>query len=164
MRLPVKATANSSCLDVSTYTPLGTYVEVWDSNNNMSSIKIKEYSREGETKIGFVMNPGDVAVVPTGLNLDIPSGYDVKLYPRSGNSFKRKLNISNCVARIDEDYVEELMILLQNNSKTRLFIEHHERVVQMECVKTEKFLIQEISEKPKIKTNRVGGLGHSGQF
>jgi dUTP pyrophosphatase len=101
-------------------------------------------------------------IIPSGLYFDIPEGCNLEIFARSGISLKRKLNIINSVGKIDEDYVDQLYILVFNNSKRREFIEHGERIAQGEFKEyiQAKFIL--LDQKPDLKTTRTTGLGHTG--
>lgn len=101
-------------------------------------------------------------LVPTGLILDIPEHHCVKIYPRSGLSTKKGLNLINCVGIIDPDYVEELMIPVYNNSQERLRIYSGDRIAQGELVSQHQAKFLYTTERPERKSNRDGGFGSTG--
>ena len=101
-------------------------------------------------------------MVPTGLILDIPIGYSVRLHPRSGLSLKQGLVLANAQGIIDSDYVEELFVLMYNMSDNVMTINNGDRICQGELIKTDKYTIEETLIQPKIKTDRKGGMGSTG--
>jgi dUTP pyrophosphatase len=101
-------------------------------------------------------------MAPTGLIMDIPEGYSVRLHPRSGNALKLGLVLANLEGVIDSDYFDELMVLLWNTTTNGLWINNESRIAQAEMVKQERYLIEETKEKPGKKTDREGGLGSTG--
>lgn len=101
-------------------------------------------------------------LIPTGLILDIPKNYCVKIYPRSGLSSKKGLNLINCVGIIDSDYVEELMIPVYNNSQERVRIYSGDRIAQGELVVQHQAEFSYLTERPKRKSDRNGGFGSTG--
>jgi dUTP pyrophosphatase len=101
-------------------------------------------------------------LVPTGMILDIPENHCVKVYPRSGLSVKQGLGLCNSVGVVDSDYVEELFIPVINHSEKELIIKHGDRIAQAELVLSNQCSIGYIDERPKTKTDRVGGFGSTG--
>ena len=154
VRLPFFATGESACFDIA-YQPNGKQEYKGYSKTN------KEFVRpipDGS----LVVNGGDRVMVPTGLILEIPSGYSVRLHPRSGLSFKSGLILANSEAVIDSDYFHELFVLIHNISDNQIQIMPGDRIAQAEMVKSVEYLIVETFVKPSQKTDRVGGLGSTG--
>lgn len=75
--------------------------------------------------------PGEIAVVPTGLAIAIPDGFEGQVRPRSGLATKRGITVPNAPGTIDADYRGELRIALINLSKDRQTIEHGDRIAQL---------------------------------
>lgn len=149
---PALATANSACVDVYAFIE-NKEIAVYDRYNNKSTIKTDENT------VSIRIGPKERILVPTGIILDIPKHFSVRMHPRSGLAIKKGLALVNCEGVIDSDYVEELMIPLVNTSDISYDIGHQERVAQMELVRTEYFVYQHISERPTKKTDRIGGFG-----
>ena len=130
--------------------------------------KIKGYSRMNESidlycNVDSLEIPAEFRVlIPTGLIFDIPEGHSVRIYPRSGLSFKIGLVTQNCEGIVDSDYVEECFLLLKNDSLSRVTINHGMRVAQGELVKNHDYLIAESLERPQKRTTRNGGFGSTG--
>lgn len=153
---PSLATENSACVDVYAFIE-NKEITVYDRYNNKSTIKTDENS------VSIRIGPKERILVPTGIILDIPKHFSVRMHPRSGLAIKKGLALVNCEGVIDSDYVEELMIPLVNTSDISYDIGHQERVAQMELVRTEHFVYNHISERPTQKTNRSGGFGSTGE-
>jgi dUTP pyrophosphatase len=109
------------------------------------------------------VNSNERILIPTGLIFDIPNGYSVRLYPRSGLALKQGLTLANNVGIIDSDYVEPVFAMITNISGTIKYIKHNERVCQGELFKDHSCILEEISEQPGRKTNRDGGFGSTGK-
>ena len=152
---PSLATANSACVDVYAFIQ-NKEISVYDRYNNKSTIKTDEKS------VSIRIGPKERILVPTGIILDIPKHFSVRMHPRSGLAIKKGLALVNCEGVIDCDYVEELMIPLVNTSDISYDIGHQERVAQMELVRTEHFVYNCIFERPTTKTSRSGGFGSTG--
>jgi dUTP pyrophosphatase len=102
------------------------------------------------------------AAIPTGLILDIPEGYSVRIHGRSGLAYKKGINLLNCEGIIDSDYTDELKVLLYNTSNVDFIIHHGDRIAQGELVKSLDYTIEECYTQPQQKTDRVGGFGSTG--
>ena len=101
-------------------------------------------------------------MIPTGLILNIPSGYSVRIHPRSGISFRRGLSLANCEGVIDHDYVEEVFVSIINNSSEPQMVGHNERIAQAELVRNKHYQIKETNNRPE-RTTRDGGFGSTGK-
>jgi dUTP pyrophosphatase len=109
----------------------------------------------------LVLKPFEKVLVPTGLCLEIPPGYEIQVRPRSGLSFRTGLYLPNSPGTIDSDYRGELRILMGNSSPHEEFIHHGDRVAQIVLCpvnQAEFFLTGELS-----KTQRgEKGFGSTG--
>lgn len=156
--IPSYATEGSACFDF--YSCLYPFKSVKVNNvaNGQEEIKI-QYNF-------LLVEPGDRILVPTGICADIPEGYCIKIYSRSGLSFKNGLILTNGVGIVDSDYTEEIYISLLNSSEETIIIHSDSRIAQGEIVSYIKADIQEIegndySVLPQ-KTTRKGGFGSTG--
>ena len=77
------------------------------------------------------LGPGERALIPTGLKVAIPAGYEAQIRPRSGLAYKQGLTVANAPGTIDSDYRGEVMILLVNLGDKPAVITHGDRVAQM---------------------------------
>lgn len=75
--------------------------------------------------------PGERTLIPTGLKLAIPVGYEAQIRPRSGLAFKQGLTVANAPGTIDSDYRGEVMVLLINLGGEGAVIAHGDRIAQM---------------------------------
>jgi dUTP pyrophosphatase len=100
--------------------------------------------------------------VSTGLILDIPQGYSVRIHPRSGLAYKKGITLLNAEGIIDSDYTNELKILLYNTSNLEYIVDIGDRIAQGELVKSLDYTIEECYTAPVQKTDRVGGFGSTG--
>lgn len=156
--LPKFATDGSACFDISSYLKRGDKVKYYDTQNKKQEAEV--YTIEEENRL--VLMPGCRYLVPTGLIYDIPVGYSIRLHPRSGLSFKVGLGLANMEGVIDYDYVDPTFVLLENRSMNVEYITDGMRICQGEMVEMLKYQISETTEKPVQKTDREGGLGHTG--
>lgn len=79
----------------------------------------------------LVLAPGDRALVPTGLRLAIPEGYEVQLRPRSGLALKHGITLPNSPGTIDSDYRGPLGVIVMNAGQEAFAIAHGDRIAQM---------------------------------
>lgn len=160
VQIPSMATDHAACFDMRAYLKEGELVTVYTPDNTKIQRVVKSYPIGG---VGIALQPGERVMMPTGIIFDIPTGYSVRQHPRSGCSLKDGLTLVNGEGVIDSDYVNENFIPLINLSEVRLFIEHGERCAQAEMVQDLSYDIEPIQSRPKQKSNRTGGFGHSGK-
>ena len=159
--LPKYGTMASGCFDLSTDFGGISKVTVYDERNAATQRQVRQHI-EIDNRVGVLLNPGERAIIPTNLIFDIPTGYVMKIYCRSGVSIKNGLNLSNGVGYIDEDYVDPVFILVTNTTAIKQHICQGSRLAQAEIVKSNRHKFKQLSERPSIKTDRTGGLGHTG--
>lgn len=109
----------------------------------------------------LVLKPFERLLIPTGLFMELPIGYEAQIRPRSGLAFKHGVTVLNSPGTIDADYRGELKILLINLSHVDFEINNGDRVAQMIVAKHE----TAIWEDAEILTETVrgeGGYGHTG--
>jgi dUTP pyrophosphatase len=153
---PVYATEGSACFDLfSCFND--EFVNLINAFNEQRRREVAEFN---DTR-AIHLNPGDRVMVPTGLVLNIPEGYFVRLFARSGLALSAGLVLSNSVGVIDSDYKNEVFVLLTNNSQTVATIEDNTRICQGLLEKTERFPLVETSQVAQSKT-RSGGFGSTG--
>ena len=101
------------------------------------------------------------ALIPTGLFIELPAGYEAQIRPRSGLAFKNGLTVLNSPGTIDADYRGEIKVILVNLSNQNFTINNGERVAQMVIAKHEQ--AEWIEVEQLIETERgAGGFGHTG--
>lgn len=106
------------------------------------------------------LEPGDVALVPTGFKARVPDGYEAQVRIRSSIAFKRGLILPNAPGTIDADYPDEWLIMIKNDSPRTSSIEHGERVAQV--VLHRYVTLPWTSGTVGRSTDRTGGLGSTG--
>lgn len=107
------------------------------------------------------IDPGGIALVPTGLFVEIPEGYEAQIRPRSGLALKHGITLLNTPGTIDSDYRGEVKIIVANFGKETFTVEKGMRIAQMVFCRIYK---GEFIESDDInKTDRSdGGFGHTG--
>ena len=110
---------------------------------------------------GIVLKPLDRVLVPTGLFIEIPEGYEAQIRPRSGLALKRGITLLNTPGTIDADYRGEIKVILVNLSNGDVMIADGERIAQMVIAAHEQADWIEVEEL--VDTERgAGGFGHTG--
>lgn len=118
---------------------------------------------------GMMIHPGNSLIVPTGLNVNIPEGYEIQIRPRSGLAAKHGITVLNTPGTIDCDYTGdgedfELKVILFNHNRMPFAINHGDRIAQMVVAKLAAHQLVEVEEfNMQVKTSRKGGLGSTGQ-
>lgn len=109
----------------------------------------------------IILQPLQRALIPTGLFIELPLGYEAQIRPRSGLAYKKGITCLNSPGTIDADYRGEIKVLLINLSNEPVTIEHSERIAQMVVAKHEQVEWQPVEQLSD--TNRgAGGFGSTG--
>lgn len=109
-----------------------------------------------------VLGPLERAMIPTGLYMEIPAGYEGQVRPRSGLAAKHGLSVLNSPGTIDADYRGEVKVILVNLSNEAFTVKHGERIAQLVIAKHESanwIAVDELSETVR----GTGGFGHTGK-
>ena len=108
-----------------------------------------------------VLAPGAYAMIPTGLHIELPDGYEAQVRPRSGLAAKNGVTVLNAPGTIDADYRGEIKVILINHSATPFTIHSGDRIAQMIVARYEK--VSWVSADSLSDTARgEGGFGHTG--
>ena len=100
-------------------------------------------------------------LVPTGLHIALPEGYEAQIRPRSGLALKHGITVLNTPGTVDADYRGELMVLLVNFSIEPLFVKVRERIAQMVIAKHENVCFELVDTLDETERG-TGGYGHTG--
>lgn len=107
------------------------------------------------------LQPLERKLMPTGLYMALPQGYEAQIRPRSGLAIKRGLTLINTPGTIDSDYRGEIMVPLVNLSNETQTINDGERIAQMVIAKYEQISWEAVTELDATERG-AGGFGHSG--
>lgn len=110
----------------------------------------------------ITLGPLQRAMVPTGLFIELPEGYEAQIRPRSGLAAKYGVSVTNSPGTIDADYRGEIKVLLVNLSADPFVINHGERIAQMVIARHEKVEWQE-AESLEESERGEGGFGSTGR-
>ena len=108
----------------------------------------------------LLLNPGDVALIPTGFKARVPIGFEAQVRIRSSMAFKRGLILPNAPGTIDADYPDEWLIMVQNISAQPVIIEHGERLAQV--ILNRFAVLPWVEGVVGVTTDRKGGFGSTG--
>lgn len=108
-----------------------------------------------------VLKPMQRQLVPTGLYIELPEGYEAQIRPRSGLAFKHGIGIVNSPGTIDADYRGEIKVLLINFSDAEFEVNSGDRIAQMIVSRHEKVNWQE-ADSLNETSRGAGGYGHTG--
>lgn len=110
----------------------------------------------------IVLQPLQRALVPTGLFMEIPIGYEVQIRPRSGLAIKNGITCLNAPGTIDSDYRGEVKVILANLSNEAFTINNGDRIAQMVVATVHQCTLQIVQELSHTDRG-TGGFGHTGK-
>ena len=136
---------------------------------NKSSNPLPQYSTEFSAGMDLranltddlIIKPLQRVLVPTGLFIELPYGYEAQIRPRSGLAIKSGITVLNTPGTIDCDYRGEVKVILVNLSDQDFTVHHGDRICQMVIAKYEKADLQEVDVlSDSVRSD--GGFGHTG--
>jgi dUTP pyrophosphatase len=110
---------------------------------------------------GLTLAPGERALVPSGLAVAIPEGYEVQVRPRSGLALRHGVTLVNSPGTVDSDYRGELAVILVNHGAEPFTVEHGMRVAQLVLAPVARLVWQETAALDD-SARGVGGFGSTG--
>ena len=136
---------------------------------NRSKNRLPNYETEGSAGMDLranidapiTLSPLERLMIPTGIFIELPQGYEAQVRPRSGLAAKRGLTCLNSPGTIDSDYRGELKVILVNLSNETQVIEPEERIAQIVIAKHERVTWQEVSVLNDTQRG-AGGFGSTG--
>jgi dUTP pyrophosphatase len=137
---------------------------------NKSSNPLPQYATEGSAGMDImadleapvVFNPLQRHLVPTGLFIELPPGFEAQIRPRSGLAIKHGITCLNSPGTIDADYRGEIKVILVNLSGEQFIIRHGDRIAQMVVQKVENVNWVPVESVTESKRSD-GGFGHTGK-
>ena len=132
-------------------------------------VSLPKYETKGSSGMDLAANintkiyidPGKSAVIPTGLALSIPKGYEVQIRPRSGLAAKKNISVLNTPGTIDADYRGEIKVILVNLGKDSFEVENGLRIAQMVVCPVVQAQLEEINDLSETERGD-GGFGSTG--
>ncbi|MEO6289618.1 MAG: dUTP diphosphatase [Ginsengibacter sp.] len=138
---------------------------------NNSENNLPEYATDGSAGLDLkanlatpiVLQPLERAIIPTGIFIEIPAGFEAQVRPRSGLAINHGITCLNSPGTVDSDYRGELKVILINLSKLEFTINHGERIAQIVISKVEKALLRPVVQL-QSSIRGEGGFGHTGKL
>lgn len=125
---------------------------------NSAGMDLRAYLPDGQ----IVIKPLQRVLVPTGLFMEIPVGYEGQVRPRSGLAIKNGITVLNSPGTIDADYRGEIKVILINLSDNDFVINSGERIAQLIIAKCEQMEVVEVESLSETERG-AGGFGHTGK-
>lgn len=134
---------------------------------NISKNPLPQYARTGDAGMdvfanveeAVVIKAGERALIPTGLKVGIPVGYEIQVRPRSGLALKKGITVLNTPGTIDAGYRNEVGVILINHSNEDFIINPGDKIAQIVLKKFETIEWKEVEELGGY--DRGGGFGHT---
>ena len=132
-------------------------------------VSLPKYETSGSSGMDLAANidaninidPGKTAIIPTGLALSIPKGFEVQIRPRSGLAAKQKISVLNTPGTIDADYRGEIKIVLINLGQETFKVENGLRIAQMVVCPVVQAQLKEVDDLNETERGK-GGFGSTG--
>ena len=132
-------------------------------------ISLPKYETAGSSGMDLAANiagnisidPGKTAIIPTGLALSVPKGFEVQIRPRSGLAAKQKISVLNTPGTIDSDYRGEIKVILINQGQETFKVEKGLRIAQMVVCPVVQAQIKEVEDLSETERGK-GGFGSTG--
>ncbi len=109
----------------------------------------------------LVIQAGETKLVPTGLKMEIPPGYEIQVRPRSGLALKHGISVPNSPGTIDSDYRGEVGVILINHGKEPFIVTPGMRIAQLIVAKVDKAAFK-LTKTLNETARSAGGFGHTG--
>lgn len=109
----------------------------------------------------IVLRPMERMLIPTGLFISLPVGFEAQVRPRSGLAIKNGISVLNTPGTIDSDYRGEIKVILINFSNTEFVIKNGDRIAQMVIARHERAEWEQVPELD-VTERGAGGFGHTG--
>tara|TARA_B110000967_G_C18693882_1_gene464420 strand:+ start:152 stop:592 length:441 start_codon:yes stop_codon:yes gene_type:complete len=143
-----------------------TKIQIKKLSNSVSTPKYETPGSSGmdvaaHIEDNIIIDPGEKALVSTGLSISIPVGYEVQIRPRSGLAAKKSITVLNSPGTIDADYRGEIKVILINLGKKKFVVKNGERIAQMVVCPVIQASLDEVKELSDTARGS-GGFGSTG--
>lgn len=109
-----------------------------------------------------ILKPGMIELIPTGIRIAVPSGYEAQIRPRSGLALKYGIGFPNSPGTIDADYRGEVKVIMMNWGRENFYIHRGDRIAQMVINKVERAQLIQVADLEETERG-AGGFGHTGK-
>lgn len=145
-------------------------IKITRVNKELNDIPLPRYATNGSAGMDLfaaiesevIIKPGETFLIPTGIRIQLPEGYEAQIRPRSGLAINYSIGILNSPGTIDSDYRGEIKIILHNFGKQDFTIQRGDRIAQM-VISTYIKADLEISDEINDTQRGSGGFGHTGR-
>jgi len=143
-------------------------IEVLRVANRGNPLPLPSYATEGSAGLDLradasvTLGPGERALVPTGLAVALPAGYEAQVRPRSGLAVRHGVTCLNSPGTVDSDYRGELGVVLVNLGREPVTLARGERIAQLVVSPVIRAELREVTELPETDRG-AGGFGHTGR-
>jgi len=132
-------------------------------------VSLPQYMTEGSSGMDLFASladevtlvPGERKLIPAGISVAIPEGFEGQIRPRSGLAIQKGIGIVNGPGTIDADYRGEIGVLLINFGKEPFTVRHGDRIAQMVISPVTRVTLEEVEDLPPTR-RQGGGFGHTG--
>jgi dUTP pyrophosphatase len=114
-----------------------------------------------EDGVSLILDPGERALVPAGIAVELPAGFEAQVRPRSGLAYRHGVTVLNAPGTIDADYRGEICVLLINHGKEPFPIRRGERIAQLVISKVTMVTLEQ-ADKLSVTERNAGGFGSTG--
>ena len=137
--------------------------------SNAKGLPLPEYASQGASGMDIraaveepiTLMPGEIRLIPTGISIALPDGYEAQIRPRSGLALQHGIGMVNSPGTIDSDYRGEIGIVLINWGHKPFVVQRGERIAQMVITKVYRASLEEVDELNSTVRGK-GGFGHTG--
>lgn len=144
-------------------------VKIYNTSNNPNPIYVSSLSA-GADIFAFipeletiVIEPGERKLIPTGIYVGIPDGFEIQVRPRSGLALKKGISVLNTPGTIDGDYRGEVGVVLINNGMDSFEVNSGDRIAQIVLKRVPQIVWEDVNSLEALGSeNRGGGWGHTG--
>ncbi len=126
-----------------------------------AGLDLRANLRPADRETGLTLHPGARSLIPTGLHVAIPDGFEIQIRPRSGLALKRGVTLVNAPGTIDADYRGEIGVIVINHGLEPCRIGHGERIAQMVLTPVTRCVWDEV-ETLDATARGTGGFGSTG--
>ncbi|MEX0720266.1 MAG: dUTP diphosphatase [Balneolaceae bacterium] len=109
----------------------------------------------------LIIKPGERVMIPTGLQMALPNGYEAQIRPRSGLAIRNGITMLNTPGTIDADYRGEVKVIAINHGKDEFVVKHGDRIAQMVIAPVTQFPVIEVTDLEETERGE-GGFGSTG--
>lgn len=128
---------------------------------NYESVSAAGMDLRAATETPIVLKPGERKLIPTGLQMALPHGFEAQIRPRSGLAIRDGITMLNSPGTIDADYRGEVKVIAINHGEEEFVVSHGDRIAQMVIAPVTQFPVVEVTDLDETERGQ-GGFGSTG--